>query len=124
MKLFMNNGAGKQPIPNNRLSFAQSKQAAAIMDSIGRLIPQEGVDYDVHITFKGEYNPSVSMDIVALTEKGQFWRKYISHMISKYPPRVDYQGEVLPDNPSPSDYPETAENEEEENGKEQPQVGN
>lgn len=73
----------------SQMSFAQTKQAAAIMDCIGRLIPQEGVDYDVEVIFKGSYNPQVSMNIVALTDKGEFWKKYVMAMISKYPPMVE-----------------------------------
>ena len=71
------------------LSFQQSKQAAAIMDCVGRLIPQEGVDYDVDVILQGQYSPSVSMNIVPHTDKGVWWRRYVSEMIKKYPPSVE-----------------------------------
>ena len=81
----------------SQMSFAQTKQAAAIMDCIGRLIPQEGVDYDVEVIFNGSYNPQVSMNIVALTDKGEFWKKYVMAMISKYPPMVENPEQSLPE---------------------------
>ena len=94
--VLLNNGA-KVPLQN--LSFAQTKQAAAVMDCIGRLIPHEGVDYEVEIIFKSAYDPSVSLNITALTDKGTLWKDYLMKMIAKYPPVVDYHGDVLPDNP-------------------------
>lgn len=113
MKYFLVNGYEKVAIES--LSFAQSKQAVAIMDAVARLIPQEGVDYDVNITFKGQYNQSVSMNIEAHTDKGEFWRQYVSQMINKYPPKMDYTGETLPENP---ELPE------EEKDKEEPDAEN
>lgn len=86
-------GKGRKHVSN--MSFPQTKQAAAIMDCIGRLIPQEGVDYDVEVIFKGSYNPSVSMNIVALTDKGEFWKKYVMEMIRKYPPTVENPDQAL-----------------------------
>lgn len=101
---------GQQPLKS--MSFVQSKQAAAIMDGIARLIPQEGVDYDVCISFKGANDPSVSMNIVAYTDKGEWWKRYVGQMINKYPPVVEYKGERLPENPSLSDFPELGNNQE------------
>jgi len=120
---------GQQPLRN--LSFVQSKQAVAIMDGIARLIPQEGVDYDVQITFRGANDPSVSMDIVAHTDKGEWWKRYVAQMIRKYPPVVEYKGERLPESPSPSDFPDLGEEQKktpekechEEDSKESPEVG-
>lgn len=89
MKIFMTDDTGNGRKPVSQMSYAQAKQAAAIMDCIGRLIPQEGVDYDVEVAFKGEYNPSVSMGIVPHTDKGEWWRRYVSEMIRKYPPTVE-----------------------------------
>ena len=108
MKFFLENEKGRTLIED--LSYAQSKQAVAIMDAVARLIPQEGIDYDVNITFKGEYNPSVSMKIEAHTDKGEFWKQYVAQMIGKYPPKVDYAGDALPENPIP---PEEGEQKEE-----------
>lgn len=97
MHIFEDNGDGKGIKPVSNMSFPQTKQAAAIMDCIGRLIPQEGVDYDVEVIFKGSYNPSVSMNIVALTDKGEFWKKYVMEMIRKYPPMVENPDQALPE---------------------------
>lgn len=103
---------GQQPLRN--LSFAQNMQATAIMDGIARLIPQEGVDYDVHVIFKGPNDPSVSMNIVAHTDKGEWWKQYVAQMIRKYPPVVEYKGDRLPENPTPSDFPELGDNQQEQ----------
>ena len=86
--------------PLTSLSFQQSRQAAALVDAIARLIPQEGVDYNIAVTFKGDYVPTVSLDISSLTDKGEFWREYVLKMLKKYPPTVDFHGDVLPDEPA------------------------
>ena len=96
MHIFEDKGDGKGRKPVAKMSFPQTKQAAAIMDCIGRLIPQEGVDYDVEVIFKGAYNPQVSMNIVALTDKGEWWKKYVMEMIRKYPPTVENPEQSLP----------------------------
>lgn len=87
MKLFLDNELGKKTL--DHLSFPQTKQAVAIMDSIARFIPHEGVDYDVEITFKGDYNPSVTMKIIPITEKGVWWQQYVMEMMKKYPPSME-----------------------------------
>ena len=104
MRIFVQEDGVKRPV--TRMTLPQSKQAAAIMDCIGRLIPQDGIDYDVEITFKGAYSPSVSMGIVAHTDKGEWWKKYVLEMIKKYPPMVQ--------NPEPSIPEETSDNSSEE----------
>lgn len=102
MKMLIEDGGSRTPISN--LSFPQMKQSAAIMDCLGRLIPQEGVDYDIEIVFKGKYSPNVSINIVPMTDKGEWWKGYVSRMISRYPPTVE--------NPEPSIPIETEEKEE------------
>lgn len=97
MTLLKDDGNGKVPI--RELSFVQSRQAAAIMDCIGRLIPHEGVDYDVEIIFKDKNSPSVSLNIVAHTDKGEFWRRYVMQMISKYPPTAENPEEAIKELP-------------------------
>lgn len=92
MRMSVVDGNGKKPLL--QMSFMQARQAAAIMDCLGRLIPQEGVDYDVEIVFKGAHDPGVSMNISALTDKGEWWRQYVMKMINKYPPTAE--------NPEPS----------------------
>lgn len=105
MRFLIDNVAGKSNLKD--LTFAQTKQAAAIMDNIARLIPHEGVDYDVEVTFKGDYNPSVSMRIIPLTEKGVWWQKYVMEMLKKHPPTVEN-----PDMSIPDSVPEDLENQE------------
>ncbi len=97
MHIFLESGGERKPI--SEMSFAQTKQAAAIMDCFGRLIPHEGVDYDVEITFKGDYNPSVGMNLVALTDKGEWWKRYASEMIKKYPPTAENPKEAIEEEP-------------------------
>lgn len=92
MRMLVDDGKGRRPL--QQMSFPQTKQAAAIMDCIGRLIPQEGVDYDVEVIFNGSNDPNVSMNIAAHTDKGRWWKDYVMKMISKYPPTVE--------NPEPS----------------------
>ena len=101
MRIFVQEGGVKRPV--TQMTLPQGKQAAAIMDCFGRLIPQEGIDYDVEITFKGAYSPSVSMGIVSHTDKGEWWKKYVLEMIKKYPPMVQ--------NPEPSIQEEQASDE-------------
>lgn len=70
----------------SQLSYVQSRQAVAVADDLGRLIPQPGVDYDVDITFNGS---NVSLSIIPITDKGQWWQTYVKSMIVKYPPTVE-----------------------------------
>ena len=79
------------------MTYAQSYQARSLMECIAGLIPQEGVDYDVEIIFTGGSNTNVKMRIVAKTDKGAYWRDYVTKMISKYPPTGKPIGEALPD---------------------------
>lgn len=99
MRLMVNDGTGQRPV--QQLSFMQTKQAAAIMDAFGRYIPQEGVDYDVVITFKGEANESLSIEIAPLTEKGAWWKRYASEMLKKYPPTVENPPQAIEDEQAP-----------------------
>lgn len=98
MHIFVQDGGVKRPV--TQMTIPQAKQAAAIMDCFGRLIPQEGVDYDVEITFKGSYSPSVSIGVVAHTDKGEWWKKYVLEMIKKYPPMVQNPDPSIPEDAS------------------------
>ena len=80
MNSYMDDGSGGKT-PNPSLSFAQSKQAVAIMDCVARMVPHEGVDYD--ITLNGS-----TFDIQPLTDKGQFFRSFIGACVSKTPPDI------------------------------------
>ena len=86
MKWFKVADGRMEPAELGQLSFGQVQQTAALADCLGRLIPQEGVDYDVHIILKeptGDEKAQhktptrVSMQIVALTEKGEWWKRYV-----------------------------------------------
>lgn len=101
MKLLIDEGSGRQEL--TELSFQQGKQASAIMDCIGRMIPQEGVDYDVEIIFKSKYDPSVSMNVVPHTDKGDWWKKYVMEMIRKYPPTVENPPQAIDESQSMAD---------------------
>lgn len=93
MRLFVVDGSSKKPI--DKMTFQQTKQAAALMDCIGRMIPQEGADYDVEITFYGAYRPNVSIKIVPHTDKGEWWESFVKEMIKKYPPIVGNPEEAI-----------------------------
>lgn len=95
------------------LSFMQTKQCAAVMDAIGRLIPQEGVDYETEIIFNGANNSSVSMNITSLTEKGEWWKDYVMSMIGKYPPKMENPEEAIVDEneKKPDENPDAVEKE-------------
>ena len=95
MRLFVVDGESKKPV--GKMTFQQTKQAASVMDCIGRMIPQEGIDYDVEITFKSEYDPKVSMKVIPHTDKGEWWEKYVREMIKKYPPMVGNPEEAIPE---------------------------
>ena len=81
MRVVIDDGETKKPISN--MSYVQSRQAIAIADCIGRLIPQEGVD------------PRLSMKIMAITDKGKWWERYVMEMIKKYPPSAENPSQSL-----------------------------
>lgn len=87
MKMFMDCNGSMSPV--SQMSYIQSRQAIAVMDCIGRLIPQEGVDYDIVLTFKGKNDSNISIGIEARTDKGTWWMDYVTKMIKKYPPKIE-----------------------------------
>lgn len=97
MHFFIDDGSGRAPL--SELSYPQTKQAAAIMDCLGRLIPQEGVDYDANIIFKSKYNENVSLNIEPHTDKGEWWKRFVMEMIKKYPPTVEDPEPPIPMEP-------------------------
>lgn len=97
MKWFKVENGQLEPTALEKLSVGQMHQTAAIADCLGRLIPTEGVDYDVHVILRGKNETRVSMQIEPLTDKGKWWKEYVSKMIHKYPPTTSYKGDVLPD---------------------------
>ena len=96
MKLLVKSGDGGTT-PVKEMSYMQSRQAGAIADCIGRLIPQEGVDYDMVVIFNGEADDNVQMRITPLTDKGEWWRGYVAEMIKKYPPNVENPDMSIPE---------------------------
>lgn len=108
MRMIIEDEDGRRDIPG--MSYYQSRQAYAIMSCIGRLIPQEGIDYDVEIIFKGANDPSVSMNIVAHTDKGEWWKKYVMSMINKYPPTVEDPPQALDETIRAEDVEQEVEN--------------
>lgn len=97
MRLFVEENGSRRPI--EAMALPQAKQAAAITDCIGRMIPQEGIDYDLEVIFKGRYNRDVSMNIVPHTDKGAWWMRYVAEMIKKYPPKVSNPEQAVQDVP-------------------------
>lgn len=74
-------------------------KSVAVRDCVGRLIPKEGVDYDIEVMFNGDNDKSVSMGIVALTDKGMLWRDYAMPMLSKNPPTIENPPEAIQEEP-------------------------
>lgn len=97
MRLSVYENGAKRPV--NTLSLPQSKQAAAITDCIARMIPQEGVDYELEVIFQGRYDQNVSISIVPHTDKGEWWMRYASEMLKKYPPKVSNPEQAVQDVP-------------------------
>lgn len=84
MRMYVESGSGRRAV--DKMTYMQERQAIAVMDALGRLVPQEGADFVVDIVFKGDNSPSVSIGITPLTDKGEFWKRYVSEMIKRYPP--------------------------------------
>jgi hypothetical protein len=104
MKWFKVDNGQLEPTELEKLSVGQLHQTAAIADCLGRLIPVEGVDYDIHVILRGAHDTHVSMQIIPITDKGKWWKEYVGKMIHKYPPTTSYKADVLPDRPT--DYKE------------------
>jgi hypothetical protein len=88
MKLFSVGADGKR----NEIaqpSYMRIRQAVSVMDAIGRLIPQEGVDYSVSITFNERNASSIQIGIEPHTDKGEAWRDYLDVYLRKYPPTIE-----------------------------------
>lgn len=115
MKWFKAENGQVVPTELDKLTLSQLHQTAAIADCLGRLIPQEGVDYDVNVILRGKNETRVSMQIVALTDKGQWWKEYVGRMIHKYPPTTTYKADVLPDSPAAVNEEENNEHKKEGN---------
>ena len=122
MILLKQNGDSAAPIPVNGLTVLQGNTVVAYADAIARLIPQEGIDYDVVITFSGESDLKTSMRIIPHTDKGEWWKDYIHALIKKYPPVPRYNGDVLPEHQDADDLAETPQGGK-ENNNEQNQQG-
>ena len=75
--------------PTEAYSMSMNRQAIAIADCDGRLIPQEGVDYDIKIAFAKDNPGDVSIDIIPLTDKGEFWRDYAMKTLRADPSLVN-----------------------------------
>lgn len=82
------------PVSINDLKSGEVKKIGAIVDCLARLIPQEGVDYNLKLTLEDGGN--IKLNITPLTDKGVFWRDYVSKMIHKYPPNANYVGYQIP----------------------------
>ena len=81
MKFFIKEGDEERPLLVTELSTTQLWQASAISDGIARMIPHEGVDYDVRMR-------GASFNILPLTDKGVEWSGYVDKMILVTPPDI------------------------------------
>ena len=79
---------GEKVLPVEHMTTAMTLQSIAVADCLGRMIPQEGVDYDMELIFSKAHESSVRMNIIPHTDKGEWWRRYVLEMIKKYPPEV------------------------------------
>ena len=81
MKFMMMEGEGAREVSVDELSGVNIRQAAAIADAIGRLIPHEGVDYCIDIS-RGE------LSLMPENEKGVEWCRFLRDSMSRNPPYV------------------------------------
>lgn len=87
MHFFIKDEMGVRPV--EKLSAGMTRQAVAIADCDGRMIPQEGIDYVVDIKFTGDSPASASVDITPLTDKGELWKAYVMKCIHDDPSIVE-----------------------------------
>jgi hypothetical protein len=64
---------------------------------LAEVMPKEGVDFDPVIVFSGSDKSRISFEMEIMTERGSLWKSYVMKMIRKYPPTLEYAGEMLPD---------------------------
>lgn len=82
--------------------YAGGDTRKSVMEYLGSMIPSEGVDYDVTVTFLLD-SARVTLEIAGFNEKGRFWRSHVMGMLKKYPPTTAYVADMLPENPEMSD---------------------
>ena len=82
MKFFMMDGEGRKEIMVDQLSPLNLRQASVVADAVARLIPHEGVDYDVSISADGR------LRMFAHTDKGEAWREYVGMELSNGDARI------------------------------------
>lgn len=83
MKFFLETAGHRQEMSVNDLSSLQLRQATVVADTVARLIPHEGVDYEVDIP-----GSDVPFGIRPVTDKGEAWGEYVSTMMRSDPPRL------------------------------------
>lgn len=83
MKFFLETEERRQEMSVNDLSSLQLRQATVVADTVARLIPHEGVDYEVDIP--GSDTP---FGIRPVTDKGEAWSEYVLAMMRSDPPRL------------------------------------
>lgn len=83
MKFFLETEERRQEMSVNDLSSLQLRQATVVADTVARLIPHEGVDYEVDIP-----GSDTSFGIRPVTDKGEAWSEYVLSMMRSYPPRL------------------------------------
>lgn len=83
MKFFLETEERRQEMSVNDLSSLQLRQATVVADTVARLIPHEGVDYEVDIP-----GSDAPFGIRPVTDKGEAWGEYVSTMMRSDPPRL------------------------------------
>lgn len=83
MKFFLETAGHRQEMSVNDLSSLQLRQAAVVADTVARLIPHEGVDYEVDIP-----GSDAPFGIRPFTDKGEAWGEYVLSMTRSDPPRL------------------------------------
>lgn len=88
MKMFLRDGESSHEISVSDLSVMNIRQAAAITDAVARLIPHEGVDYEI----KGD---GVNFSFNGITDKGELWCRFIHGYAKKHPINIKADADAM-----------------------------
>lgn len=81
MKMFLRDGESTREISVSDLSVMNVRQAAAIVDAVARLIPHEGVDYEVK-------EDGADFSFRWMTDKGEAWCRFIRDYERSHPTNI------------------------------------
>ena len=60
---------------------SQRRRMGAVYDTLARLLPTEGRDYDVSFSFDGKSESGVSVSFKPYTELGRIWCDYCTKVL-------------------------------------------